>query len=190
MKKLFILFILITNCAFMKAPMNSKEFDESVLARYEQLVKEEIYFDIYDEVLIKLKEFEGLRLTAYADAGGKSIGYGHHIRSFERISAVITEEYAEALLRIDFEKAIRVVENNTNFNRYDNPEKVLALANFVFNLGSGNFQNSTMLKNIKAGKPIDNEIVRWNKVKRGDEVLTYSHLTMRRNYELNLYNRA
>lgn len=190
MKKLFILFILITNCAFMKAPMNSKEFDESVLARYEQLVKEKIYFDIYDEVLNQLKEFEGLRLTAYVDAGGKAIGYGHHIKSYEKFPILITEEQAEALLRIDFEQAIRIVEENTNFNRYDNPEKVLALANFVFNLGSGNFQNSTMLKNIKSGIPIDNEIVRWNKVTVNGEKVAHSHLTMRRNYELNLYNRA
>lgn len=188
MKKFIILLILITNCAFLRAPENSnyytKEFIENTFYRIE---KERIYFDLYKEVLIKLKEFEGLRLVAYKDTYGMAIGYGHQIKKYEKIPTVITEEFAEAMLRIDFEYAISVVEKQTGFDRYKEPNKVLALANFVFNLGSGNFQNSTMLKNIKKDLPIDNEITRWVKVKVGDSYITYSHLKMRRNYELNLY---
>lgn len=190
MKKLIILLILITNCAFLRAPENSnyytKEFIENTFYRIE---KERVYFDLYKDVLIKLKEFEGLRLVAYRDTYGMAIGYGHQIKSYEKIPTVITEEFAEAMLRIDFEYAISVVEKQTGFDRYEEPNKVLALANFVFNLGSGNFQNSTMLKNIKHNIPIDNEITRWNKMKVSDSYVVSSHLKMRRDYELRLYNK-
>lgn len=190
MKKLIILLILITNCAFLRAPENSnyytKEFIENTFYRIE---KERVYFDLYKDVLIKLKEFEGLRLVAYRDTYGMAIGYGHQIKSYEKIPTVITEEFAEAMLRIDFEYAISVVEKQTGFDRYEEPNKVLALANFVFNLGSGNFQNSTMLKNIKHNIPIDNEITRWNKMKVSDSYVVSSHLKMRRDYELQLYNK-
>lgn len=189
MKKFIILLILITNCAFLRAPENSnyytKEFIENTFYRIE---KERIYFDLYKEVLIKLKEFEGLRLVAYKDTHGMAIGYGHQIKKYEKIPTVITEEFAEAMLRIDFEYAISVVEKQTGFDRYKEPNKVLALANFVFNLGSGSFQNSTMLKNIKHNIPIDNEITRWNKMKVGGSYVVSSHLKMRRSYELQLYN--
>lgn len=189
MKKLIILLILITNCAFLRAPENSnyytKEFIENTFYRIE---KERIYFNLYKDVLIKLKEFEGLRLVAYKDTHGMAIGYGHQIKKYEKIPTVITEEFAEAMLRIDFEYAISVVEKQTGFDRYKEPNKVLALANFVFNLGSGSFQNSTMLKNIKHNLPIDNEITRWNKMKVDDSYVVSSHLKMRRNYELQLYN--
>lgn len=189
MKKFITLLILITNCAFLRAPENSnyytKEFIENTFYRIE---KERVYFDLYKDVLIKLKEFEGLRLVAYRDTYGMAIGYGHQIKSYEKIPTVITEEFAEAMLKIDFEYAIGIVEKQTGFDRYEEPNKVLALANFVFNLGSGNFQNSTMLKNIKHNLPIDNEITRWNKMKVGDSYIVSSHLKMRRNYELKLYN--
>ena len=188
MKKLLILLVLITNCAFLKAPENSNYYTKEVIeSTYFRLEKERIYFDTYKLVLEKLKEFEGLRLVAYRDTYGMAIGYGHQIKKYEKIPAVITEEFAEAMLRVDFEYAIGVVEKQTGLNRYEEPHKVLALANFVFNLGSGNFQNSTMLKNIKKDLPIDNEITRWVKVKIGDSYITHSHLKMRRNYELNLY---
>lgn len=191
MKKLLILIILITNCAFLRAPENSnyhsKEFIENTYYRIE---KERVYFDLYEQSLEKLKEFEGLRLIAYKDGHGMTIGYGHQIKKYEKIPIVITEDYAEGLLRIDFEYAISFVEKSTGFNRYEEPNKVLALANFVFNLGSGNFQNSTLLQNIKHNLPIDNEITRWTKVKVGDIYINNSHLTMRRNYELSLYNNA
>lgn len=179
--------MVVINTIYLNAPIRIIETEEKI-DLYNKIQKENKYFELYDEALNTLKEFEGLRLTAYGDANGKSIGYGHYIKSYEKIPVIITKEYAEALLRIDFEHAIQVVEKTTNMNRFESPEKVLALSHFVYNLGSGNFESSTMLKNIKRNLPIDKEIVRWTKIKTADAVIDSSHLRMRRIYELTLYN--
>lgn len=149
--------------------------------------KEARFFSLYNQELSKLKEFEGLSLVAYTDGGGKTIGYGHYIEWFEDIPIVITEEEAEALLRIDFEESIQTVEKNTGYDRFDNPEKVLALAHFVFNVGGPAFERSTLLKNLQAGLSINHEIVRWNKTTIKGRKVALPHLSMRRHYELSLF---
>ena len=187
MKKLLILgLFLILNSSFLLAPTAVKT-EERKQKEIECTQKEIKYNDLYKSALSKLREFEGLRLMPYADSHGASIGYGHFIRNGEHFTK-ITELEAEILLKSDFETAMKTVENNTKYNRYDNPEKVLALAHFVFNFGENAFVNSTMLYNIKHDKPINNEITRWVHAKVNGEFITLNCLVQRRNYELNLYN--
>ena len=107
-----------------------------------------------------IRQFEGLRLTAYrCPAGVWTVGYGH--TSGVVPGMVITKELAEKLLRQD----IATVENIVNAEcpnlrqcQFD------ALVSFVFNIGGGNFRKSTLLKKIKAN-PDDNSIMdkflRW-----------------------------
>jgi GH24 family phage-related lysozyme (muramidase) len=161
--------------------------EQEIEVRYERMQKEARFFSLYNQALNKLKEFEGLSLVAYTDGKGKTIGYGHFIERFEDIPVIITEEEAEALLRIDFEESIQTVEKSTGYDRFNDPEKVLALAHFVFNVGGFAFERSTLLKNLQARQTINHEIVRWNKTTINGEKVTLPHLTMRRHYELNLF---
>jgi lysozyme len=96
---------------------------------------------------------------------------------------VITEEQGESLLRSDLQTAERAVNNYVrialNQNQYD------ALVSFVFNVGTGNFKFSTLLKYLNVGnvRAAADELDRWNKVK-GQPV---AGLTKRRAQEKALF---
>lgn len=129
-----------------------------------------------------VKEFEGLRLETYkCPAGVWTIGYGHTRGVIP--GDVITEAEAEALLAEDLEDsedAVRAFVNvELNQNQFD------ALVSFVYNLGSGNFNSSTLLRKLNNGDYLGaaNEFNRWNKA--GGVVL--SGLVRRRNAEANLF---
>lgn len=126
----------------------------------------------------KIKEFEGLRLRAYRDSGGKpTIGYGHTLGV--RMGQRITELQAEEMLRQDLWVAGRfanmIKEINTQ-GKYD------AVVSFIFNLGVGNFKRSTLYKHIRHHAPdklIQAEFRRW--VHSGGKVLP--GLVKRREWE-------
>lgn len=130
-----------------------------------------------------IKEFEGLRLTAYKCAAGVwTIGYGHT----EGVSGamIITEETADELLAKDlakFESGVsELVKVEINQNQFD------ALVSFAFNCGIGNLAKSTLLKKLNDGRPVGEvqaEFLRWNKA--GGKVLP--GLTKRRNAEAYLF---
>ena len=109
----------------------------------------------------KLKEFEGLRLEAYEDAGGVlTIGYGHtgdDTSPGDRIS----EYWAGELLKRDVqtvEAQVAELEVAKTQGQMD------ALVSFVFNLGIGRLKSSTLLKVIRNGgsmRQIKREFMRW-----------------------------
>ena len=118
-----------------------------------------------------IRQFEGLRLTAYrCPAGVWTVGYGHTSGvwtvGYGHTSGVvpgmtITKEQAEAFLRQDIKAAENVVNTecqNLRQCQFD------ALVSFVFNIGGGNFRKSTLLKKIRVN-PDDNsimdEFLRW-----------------------------
>lgn len=130
-----------------------------------------------------LKHFEGLRLQAYQDSVGVwTIGYG--TTSGVARGQVITEAKAEQFLQSDlvkFENAvIRAVKVPLKQHQFD------ALVVFSYNVGSANFQGSTMLKLINAGQfdAAAKQFVRWNKA--GGQVL--NGLTRRRESEAKLFS--
>lgn len=107
-----------------------------------------------------IKEFEGLRLKAYKCPGGVwTIGYGH--TDGVRPGMVISERQAEDFLKaelIAFEKYLNDLRLAINQNQFD------ALISFIYNVGTGNFSSSTMLRKVKTN-PLDNsimdEFLRW-----------------------------
>ena len=107
-----------------------------------------------------IRQFEGLRLTAYrCPAGVWTVGYGH--TSGVVPGMVITKEKAEDFLKRD----IAMIENIVNAECMNLRQcQFDALVSFVFNVGGGNFRKSTLLKKIKAN-PDDNSIMdeslRW-----------------------------
>lgn len=111
--------------------------------------------------LALIKSFEGLRLTAYRDPGGVlTIGYGHTGPDVHA-GQTITAARADTLLRADVaeaEAAIhQMVTAHLSQNEFD------ALASFIYNIGTGAFADSTMLRLINAGDFVGaaNQFDRW-----------------------------
>ncbi|WP_028902567.1 MULTISPECIES: lysozyme [unclassified Prevotella] len=136
------------------------------------------------EILIsQLKTFEGLRLQAYRDSAGVlTIGYGHtgpDISEGDRIS----EYWATELLSKDLgavEAQVRRLRVARTQGQFD------ALVSFVFNLGIGRLQSSTLLKLIRQGRSraqIRREFKRW--VYAGGRKL--AGLERRREWEANRF---
>lgn len=109
-----------------------------------------------------IRQFEGLRLTAYkCPSGVWTIGYGHTSGVMPGMN--ITKEQAEEFLRLDIETVENIVNAECpgpGLRQY----QFDALVSFVFNVGGGNFRKSTLLKKVKAN-PDDNsimdEFLRW-----------------------------
>lgn len=107
-----------------------------------------------------IRQFEGLRLTAYrCPAGVWTIGYGHTSGVVPKM--VITKEKTEEFLRQDIASAENIVSVECLSLRQCQFD---ALVSFVFNVGSGNFRKSILLKKIKANpddSSIMDEFLRW-----------------------------
>ena len=113
-----------------------------------------------ENLIQKLKEFEGLRLKAYRDAAGvPTIGYGHtrHVKMGDRL----TEYWADQLLRED----VRIVVHDVmQLGVVHTQGQLDALTSFAFNLGIGKLIKSTLLKRIREGASmhqIRKEFMRW-----------------------------
>ena len=111
--------------------------------------------------LAHIKKWEGFRANRYLDSAGKpTIGYGHLIKAWESYDT-ITQAQAEALLVKDVSVAeatvSRLVKVNLTQSQFD------ALVSLVFNIGSGNFASSTLLKELNAGRAasVPYEMGRW-----------------------------
>lgn len=121
---------------------------------------------INDLGLARIKQFEGLRLTAYRDSAGiLTIGYGHTSDALYRVEpgATITEAKATELLRHDLREAEAAVERLVTVSLTDN--QFAALVSFVFNVGAGAFAKSTLLKKLNAGDyaAVPAELAKWTK---------------------------
>lgn len=135
------------------------------------------------ELLIRaIKEFEGLHLRAYTDAVGvPTIGYGH--TKGVRLGMTCTEAMADAWLRRDVELARKGV---LGLKLKLTEGQIDALTDFVFNLGLGRLQKSTLLRKIRAGASateIQRELLRWNKGKVNGRTVELPGLTKRRQWE-------
>ncbi len=94
-----------------------------------------------------IKEFEGYSERVYMCAGGKyTIGYGH--TQGVQIGDTCTREQAEEYLKDDLREAEEVVLALVSVpltqNQFD------ALVSLVYNIGSGNFFDSTIRRVINA----------------------------------------
>ena len=86
-----------------------------------------------------IKEFEGLRLTAYkCPAGVYTIGYGH-TRGVKR-GMKITEEEASAYLAADLRNSEKAVERYDSVYHW-NQNEFDSLVSFTFNCGATNLRS-------------------------------------------------
>jgi lysozyme len=119
---------------------------------------------ITEDGLDLIKRFEGFRPTVYiCPAGWPTIGYGHVVRESERerFSVGIDERAAEELLRGDVETAEKAVLRLVHVPLSDG--QFSALVSFVFNLGAGALQRSTLRRKVNCEEHDDvpAEFRRW-----------------------------
>lgn len=131
---------------------------------------------IDEKGLDMIKSFEGCKLSAYKCVASEkyfTIGFGHY-GSDVHAGMTITEERATELLRNDVSGAELVV--NEKVKVPITQSMFNALVSFVYNVGSGNFCKSTLIKklNLKDYKGASEEFHKWRKsggmVLRGLEV--------------------
>lgn len=130
-----------------------------------------------------IMKHEGFRAEAYRCPGGVwTIGYGHtggEVRSGMKM----TKEEAMEWLRSDVqvaEAAINKEQLNLRQHQFD------ALVSFVFNVGTGNFRSSTLLKKIREdpdAPDIREEFMQWKRAKG----VVLPGLVKRRQEEADLY---
>lgn len=131
-----------------------------------------------------VKEFEGLRLTAYQDVAGIwTIGYGSTKGVKEGMQ--ITLDEALARLKSDLDEAERGV-NTAAPIATDN--QFSAMVSLAFNIGVGAFQRSTVLKRHNAGNYAGAAKAFGMWVRSGGKVR--NGLIRRREAEAELYARA
>ena len=136
-----------------------------------------------------ITKFEGLKLKPYlCSAKIPTIGYGNtYYPDGKRVTLLdkeITKEYAfEIFKEVADRFAKRVdtlVTSNINQNQFN------SLVSFSYNVGTGNFSSSTLLKKINKNPndlSIKAEFLRWNKANK----VVINGLTNRRNEEANIY---
>lgn len=142
---------------------------------------------ISQEGIDLVKKYEGFSDHVYRCPAGKpTIAYGHMVKKGEKFGKVSRLE-GEKLLRRDLEdpaeKAVREdVEVPLDQGKYD------ALTSFVYNVGVGNFEDSTLLEELNKGKYDDaaKQFGRW--VHAGGRKL--KGLERRRNEERQMFERA
>ena len=139
-----------------------------------------------------IKKFEGLSLKPYlCSAGIPTIGWGNtfyeNMKKVTLQDEAITEERADSLFNFlvttNYVNVVnRLVIVDINQNQFD------ALVSFVYNLGSGNFEKSTLLKKVNQSDFIGAslEFEKWNRA--GGKVL--NGLTKRRLSEKELFLKA
>jgi lysozyme len=136
-----------------------------------------------------ITKHEGLRLKPYlCPAKIPTIGYGNTYYSDGKkvtlLDKDITKQQAFEMFKEianRFGKRVdELVTSNINQNQFN------ALVSFAYNVGTGNFSSSTLLKKVNKNPndlTLKAEFLRWNKA--GGKVL--NGLTNRRNEEADLY---
>lgn len=110
------------------------------------------------KLICKWEEFRGYAYVC--PAGLWTIGYGHtnNVKPTDKIGLAQGEAYLRQDLKI-VERCLNALKLELNQNQYD------ALCSLIFNIGTGNFLRSTLLKYLQA-KQYDKasaEFLKWRK---------------------------
>ena len=134
-----------------------------------------------------IESFEGCELTAYKDVAGIwTIGYGH--TRGVTAGMVFTQQQADQALADDLlstetsvDRAVQAV--TTTDNRF------AAMVSLTYNIGSGNFASSTVLREHLAGntQAAAAAFLLWNKATINGVLQVVAGLTRRRTDEQALY---
>lgn len=147
---------------------------------------------VSQDTLNLIKRFEGFEDKAYVDPGslGKPITIGYGTTRINgapiTLGQTITESEAERYLRTDVNKFAEDVRKLVKVKLTEN--EFGALVSFAYNVGPGNLQASTLLRNINEQRYIagSNQFLRWTKAS-GKEL---KGLIKRRQAEKQLFLKA
>jgi|GEM_PF-2664389 lysozyme len=142
--------------------------------------------DNYEKTLRFIKKNEGFAGgKAYICPGGyKTIGYGHVILEGETYEE-LTENQADSLLRVDFNKAIKRIDQIVDLPG----NRKLAIAHFVFTRGIGTFLKSNLKDRVLKGEPIEEELLKMCYYTNSSGERIKSQLALKiRKWEIDLYN--
>ena len=125
-------------------------------------------YSLSDNGMKLLEQFEGLCLEAYLDSANiYTIGYGtikypdgSKVKKGDKITKAQAKQYKLHDLK-EFESTVNTsVKVPLSQNQYD------ALVSLSYNIGSGAFKNSTLLKKLNSGdyKGAAEQFLVWNKV--------------------------
>jgi lysozyme len=137
--------------------------------------------------LALIEHFEGLRLEAYQDVAGIwTIGYGHTRGVYP--GQTMTQQEAQQALQDDLLSAQGAVENAVG-TAPTNDDQFAAMVSLCFNIGSGNYRSSTVLRDHRAGNyaPAADAFLLWNKATINGVLTPVAGLTARRTAERQLY---
>ena len=132
-----------------------------------------------------IKQNEGLRLNRYTDNGKSAIGYGHDYTPNDPVllqvtgsinPSSITKQQAEQIFQIDTDARANTLNSllkvTVNQNQFD------AMMDLLYNIGIGNFQNSTLLRMVNngnfAGAAKQFQVWRGNQGRRSGEANLFS----------------
>lgn len=103
------------------------------------------------DILEKLvKQFEGCKLKAYlCPAGVWTIGWGH--TEGVKQGDTWSQQYADAALRQDCDKRLEMALAASPSLKNATPGQQAAIADFIFNVGLGGYEKSTLKINIDEG---------------------------------------
>jgi lysozyme len=142
---------------------------------------------INDAGLNLIKSFEGCRLAAYQDVAGIwTIGYGH-IRGV-REGMTITEQQATQYLQEDLADTEGAVDWMTSAAPTTN-NQYAAMVSLCFNIGSGNFKTSSVLRfHLARDYPsAADAFLLWDKSNVDGQLVEVQGLLNRRRAERRLY---
>ncbi len=133
-----------------------------------------------------IKAKEALRLDAYQDeANVWTIGWGHTATA--KPGMTITEEQAEALLSRDLAVVERAIERLFAVPLTDHQHA--AIGSWMFNVGIGGAESSTLRKHLNAGRydDVPEQLARWKYTTVGGHKVVSKGLVNRRAAEADLW---
>lgn len=135
-----------------------------------------------------IRNFEGYMPFPYKDiAGIETVGYGYVLRPGDKFTYPLLPPDADRLLKKtmgNFERDInRAVSIKLQQHQFD------ALASLTYNIGSGAFTGSTVLRRVNARDHdrVPDGFLMWNKARINGVLQPVKGLTLRRQDEANLY---
>lgn len=137
-----------------------------------------------------LEQQEGVVLHVYRDVSGiPTCGVGHVVGPFDGLSVgdVITQAQCDLFLAYDLERTEECINANVRVpltqNQFD------ALVSLTFNIGTGAFMSSTVLRDFNAGLLTDEKraFELWDKDMQNEILVVDAALLARRDREVALF---